>query len=142
MNFFGFGVMEIAVVGVLALIFIGPEKLPGVIRQVMQAYRQVRSLGTEWRDQVEREIGSDLRSLTGDINQGLEAFGRSVESEIQAVDAEIRDAQTQTLNPASSSTTDAAAPPSNPDLPSLSAPARAVEDDEDERPRSLDYRPG
>ena len=49
MSFFGLGLWEMLVVGVLAMIFIGPERLPGFIRQVVSAYRQIRSIGTEWR---------------------------------------------------------------------------------------------
>ncbi len=134
MNFFGIGLFEMLIIGVLALIFIGPEKLPGVIRQVMSAYRQIRSLGTEWREQVEREIGSDLRSLTQDINEGLEAFGRSVEQEIQQVDAEIRDAQAAAMEPAL---------PASAEFPALPpAPAASPDDDVDDRPKSIDYLPG
>jgi len=137
MSFFGIGPLELIIIAVLALIFIGPEKLPGVIRDLLGFYRQIRALGTEWREQVEREIGTDLRSLTTDINQGLEAFGRSIEREIEQVDAEIRDAQ-------------AAAPAPSPaverpaEFPALSAPAPAADDeDEDERKASsLDYLPG
>jgi Tat protein translocase TatB subunit len=133
MNIFGLGLPELLVVGVLALIFIGPEKLPGVIRDLMSFYRQVRSLGTEWREQVEREIGADLRSFSQDVNQGLEAFGRSIEQEIQAVDDEIRDAQ---------ATASAPLPPSRPqEFPELPAAQKADEDDDD-RPKSIDYLPG
>ncbi len=135
MSFFGLGIFEIVVIGVLALIFIGPEKLPGVIRDVMGFYRQVRSLGTEWREQVEREIGSDLRSLTRDVNEGLEAFGRSIEKEIEEVDAEIRDAQAAVM--------DDSAPRRPQEFPALPAPPAAQQDDEeDERPKSIDYLPG
>jgi sec-independent protein translocase protein TatB len=136
MSFFGLGIFELVVVGVLALIFIGPEKLPGVIKDVMGFYRQIRSLGTEWREQVEREIGSDLRDLTRDVNTGLEAFGRSIEQEIQAVDEEIKDAQAAAL--------DSTSPPlpASPDLPTLTPPPSTTPDDDDDRSRSLDYRPG
>ena len=136
MSFFGLGIFELVVVGVLALIFIGPEKLPGVIKDVMGFYRQIRSLGTEWREQVEREIGSDLRDLTRDVNTGLEAFGRSIEQEIQAVDEEIKDAQAAAL--------DSTSPPlpSSPDLPTLAPPPSAAPVDDDDRPQTLDYRPG
>jgi Tat protein translocase TatB subunit len=134
MSFFGLGVFEILVVAVLALIFIGPAKLPSVIRDLMGFYRQIRSLGNEWRDQVEREIGSDIRSLTQDVNEGLEAFGRGIESEIQQVDAEIRDAQAAALE----------TPPSNPpEFPALPpAAAKPDDEDEDEGPKSVDYIPG
>jgi len=133
MNILGLGIPELLVVGVLALIFIGPEKLPGVIRDLMGFYRQIRSLGNEWRDQVEREIGADIRSLTQDVNQGLEAFGRSIEAEIQAVDEEIKDAQAAATEPL---------PPSRPEeFPELPA-AEKADDDEDDRPKSIDYLPG
>jgi sec-independent protein translocase protein TatB len=133
MSFFGLGIFEIAIIGVLALIFIGPEKLPSVIRDLMGAYRQVRSLGTEWREQVEREIGADLRSLTQDVNQGLEAFGRSIEQEIEQVDAEIKDAQAVAM---------AQPKPANPpEFPTLPTAETKSTDDEDDRPKSIDYRP-
>ena len=133
MSFFGLGFFELLVVGILALIFIGPEKLPGVIRDLMGFYRQIRSLGSEWREQVEREIGADLRSFTQDVNQGIEAFGRSIEQEIQAVDEEIRDAQAAANEPL---------PPSRPEeFPALPAPEQPA-DDEDERLKSIDYLPG
>jgi sec-independent protein translocase protein TatB len=140
MSFLGLGIPEMLVIGVLALIFIGPERLPGVIRQVLSAYRQVRSLGNEWREQVEREIGADLRSLTEDVNVGLEAFGRSIEQQIQDVDAEIRDAQQAALGTGSTTAT----APTNPDLPELPPPAASADEDEDEEKgkRPLDYRPG
>lgn len=138
MNFFGLGLPELIVVGVLALIFIGPARLPGVIRDVMSFYRQIRALGTEWREQVEREIGADLRELTRDVNEGLEAFGRTIEQQIQAVDDEIRDAQAAAMDSGAP-----ALPPANPDLPPLPPPpAETSPDDEDEGTRPLDYRPG
>ena len=141
MSFLGLGIPEMLLIAVLALIFIGPERLPGVIRQVLSAYRQVRSLGNEWREQVEREIGADLRSLTEDVNVGLEAFGRTIEQQIQDVDAEIKDAQAAAMG------TDSTVPtvPANPDLPELAPPptASADEDEEEESgKRPLDYRPG
>lgn len=134
MSFFGLGVFEIVIIGVLALIFIGPEKLPGVIRDLMGFYRQIRSLGTEWREQVEREIGSDLRSLTRDVNEGLEAFGRSIEQEIDQVDAEIKDAQAAAL--------DGPKPPASTEFPALPPAAKPEDDDDDDRPKSIDYLPG
>jgi sec-independent protein translocase protein TatB len=133
MSFFGVGPFEMMVIAVLALIFIGPARLPGVVRDLMGFYRQIRALGTEWREQVEREIGADLRSLTGDINQGLEAFGKSIEREIEQVDAEIKDAQ--------AAATEQSSTPAPAEFPAVAAPVITDEDDDD-RPRSIDYRPG
>jgi sec-independent protein translocase protein TatB len=134
MSFFGLGLPELIIIGILALIFIGPEKLPGVIRDVMGFYRQIRSLGTEWREQVEREIGSDIRSLTSDINQGLEAFGRSIEREVEQVDAEIKDAQAAAL--------DQPAPTNPPEFPALPTASTPDDPDDDVRSKSIDYLPG
>jgi sec-independent protein translocase protein TatB len=142
MSFFGLGFLEILVIAVLALIFIGPEKLPGVIRDVMGFYKQVRSLGSEWREQVEKEIGSDIRSLTSDVNTGLEAFGRSIEREIADVDQEIRDAQASALAPSPSAPAEPAAPPARAEFPAIPVLATAADEDEEERPRSFDYLPG
>jgi hypothetical protein len=68
------------------------------------------------------------------VNQGLEAFGRSVEQEIDQVDAEIKDAQAAALEEPK--------PVNPPEFPTLpSAETKKADDDEDDRPKSLDYRP-
>jgi sec-independent protein translocase protein TatB len=148
MNILGFGLPELLIIGVLALIFIGPERLPDVARQVFSAYRQVRSLGAEWRDQVEREVGADLRGFTRDVNEGIDVFGRGIEREMRVVDAEIQEAQRTALSepiPSAPAAVGAPAPPS--EFPSVPAPKRAEDEDEtaaflrDYRPGVTDYRP-
>lgn len=138
MNLFGLGPLEVLVIAVLSLVIFGPEKLPIYIRRGLDAYRQVRALGTEWREQVEREIGGDLRELSRDMNEGLEAFGRSIEGQLRDVDDEIRSAQQAITEPLAS---ESAIPTPSESLPLIEPVEPNLDGDEDDRPVSLDYRP-
>jgi Tat protein translocase TatB subunit len=47
MNIFGMGPLELLVVLMLALVFLGPEKLPEVLGQLGKVYREVRKMTNE-----------------------------------------------------------------------------------------------
>jgi Tat protein translocase TatB subunit len=50
-SFFGIGIAELFVIAVIALIVLGPERLPGTIREVMKFSRQIRNLTSELTSQ-------------------------------------------------------------------------------------------
>lgn len=59
---FDLGMSEMAVLGVVALIVVGPKDLPKLARSVGQAYSRMRGLATEFRgalDQIAREAELD-----------------------------------------------------------------------------------
>lgn len=69
---FGISLTEILVIAVIALVVVGPQKLPGMLRTLGQGIRKLRRLTTEVRaqtgiDEILREEGIDgvheLRSL-------------------------------------------------------------------------------
>ena len=60
---FGIGLPEMIIIAVVALIFIGPDKLPGVLRslgkglvELKRATSDVRSIVQEAMQQIEAEI--------------------------------------------------------------------------------------
>lgn len=52
----GVGPIEIIVIVVLALIFLGPERLPGTIREVAKFLKQMRAIGNELTSQFSEEL--------------------------------------------------------------------------------------
>jgi sec-independent protein translocase protein TatB len=77
MNFFGMGPLELVVVLVLALVFIGPEKLPEVAAQLGKLYRDLRrvtaELSSEFNESMQ-EIQSIRTEVQGEVQslQGLD----------------------------------------------------------------------
>jgi sec-independent protein translocase protein TatB len=61
-SFFGIGFLELVFIIIFALIFLGPERLPQVLRDVINAIRKVRSMTSEITDQLNQEFG-DLADL-------------------------------------------------------------------------------
>ena len=66
---FGIGLPEMIVIAIVALVFIGPKNLPGVLRsvgrglvQLKRATNEVRTTVQDEMDQLEREI--DLKDVS------------------------------------------------------------------------------
>ncbi len=55
-NIFGIGMPELFFIAILALIVLGPKRLPGVIREVGKVIRQIRSLTNELTSQFSEEL--------------------------------------------------------------------------------------
>ena len=55
-SFFGIGVMELFVIAVIALVVLGPERLPGAMRSIANFVRQLRSVSNEFSSQFSDEI--------------------------------------------------------------------------------------
>lgn len=56
---FDIGFTELLLVGIVALIVVGPERLPGVIRTGMSYIRQIKSGFAHVKSEVERELELD-----------------------------------------------------------------------------------
>lgn len=61
-SFFGIGMMELFFIALIALIVLGPERMPGAIREVMKTIRYVRNLSNELTSQFSEEF-KDLDDL-------------------------------------------------------------------------------
>ena len=61
-SIFGIGVLEFIFILIFALIFLGPDRLPKVTRDVLQFIRRLQKLSGDLTRQVNEEIG-DLREL-------------------------------------------------------------------------------
>jgi len=102
---FDVGFLELVVVGVVALVVLGPEKLPGTIRTVALWIGRLRRSFNTIKQDIEREIGADeirrqlrneeimekfrnaqtqIKNTIKDVEKGTEEFKRNVELEAQA----------------------------------------------------------
>ena len=72
---FGIGLPEMIVIAIVALVFIGPKNLPGVLRsvgrglvQLKRATNEVRTTVQDEMDQIERDIDlKDVREAATDL---------------------------------------------------------------------------
>ncbi|MCS6827262.1 MAG: Sec-independent protein translocase protein TatB [Caldilinea sp.] len=55
-SFFGIGVMELFLIAIIALIVLGPERLPGAMRTIANFMRQLREMSNEFTSQFSEEI--------------------------------------------------------------------------------------
>lgn len=59
----GMGWPEIAVIGIVAMLVFGPERLPDLARQLGGFLRTVRQMAENAKNDLGREIGHDLSEL-------------------------------------------------------------------------------
>jgi sec-independent protein translocase protein TatB len=90
------GLSKLAIIGVVALIVIGPEKLPKVARMAGTLYGRAQRYLHDVKSEVSREIELDeLRNLQKEVQETAQSFKDSVENtiaqNIDDVDAAWRD---------------------------------------------------
>ena len=68
-SFFGIGIPELVLIVVLALVVLGPERLPGMAKDLIRAFFRVRNLSRDLTGQLEKELHLDeireVRELKG-----------------------------------------------------------------------------
>ena len=77
---FGIGLPEMIVIAIVALVFIGPKNLPGVLRsvgrglvQLKRATNEVRTTVQDEMDQIEREIDlKDVREAATNLKKDFD----------------------------------------------------------------------
>ncbi len=55
-SFFGIGLFELIMIAVVALLVLGPERLPGAMREVAKWIRQLRNLSSDFQSQFSEEF--------------------------------------------------------------------------------------
>ena len=55
-SFFGIGIFELFFIAIIALIVLGPERMPGAIREVAKYFRMLRNLSSEFTSQFSEEL--------------------------------------------------------------------------------------
>jgi len=129
---------EFLLIGVVALIVIGPKELPAVLRTLGQWTRKVRSMAADFQNQFQEAMReaemADLKKDIDDITSGIKSFDplKDVRADVEAAGKDIQSSLEQTPAPVTSvpgstdtvATTEFATPVS---LPSDPAPPPAAE---------------
>jgi sec-independent protein translocase protein TatB len=110
---FDIGFSELLVIGVVALIVIGPERLPRVARTLGHLFGRMQRYVNDVKADISREMElEELRRLQVDMKEAAQSFE-------DGVTKEIRDTETQLQSVADT----AVAPVAQPEAPTLPAPA-------------------
>lgn len=79
-SFFGLGPMELLLIIFIALIVLGPQRLPGTIREVMKYWRYFRNLSSELTSQLGEEF-KDMEDLNP--QRMLEDLAKELDEEVE-----------------------------------------------------------
>ena len=60
---FDVGLLELAVIALVAVIVLGPDRLPDLARQAAQLLHRARGLATNARDELRNELGPEYSDL-------------------------------------------------------------------------------
>lgn len=103
---FDFTFTEIALIGVVSLVVLGPEKMPGAVRSAALMIGRLKRTFSVLKDEIEKEIGADdirrqlrneeimerfketqqqIQNTVDDVNRTAEEIQRSADLEAQTV---------------------------------------------------------
>jgi sec-independent protein translocase protein TatB len=93
---FDIGFAELLLIGVVGLLVVGPEQLPGAVRTVLAWVNRFRRSFDQIRTEVRRELHNDeimqkLKAESRQLEQQVRDTTQSVEQEIQALGNEASD---------------------------------------------------
>jgi len=93
------GFSELLVIGVVALIVIGPERLPRVARTAGHLLGRFQRYVADVKADINREIElADLKKLQSSVEDAARSIEQSVKSGVEDAQKEFRDAQTALEN--------------------------------------------
>ncbi len=87
---FDFSLGELAVIGAVALIVIGPERLPKVARTAGHLMGRMQRYVSDVKSDIQREIQlEELKKLQEDVRQQAGDFERSIRNQVASVEADL-----------------------------------------------------
>ena len=91
---FDIGFSELLLIGVVALIVIGPERLPGVARTVGHLFGRMQRYVNDVKADIQREVELDeLKKLRESVEQSAREIEQSVSREFDTAEREMREVQ-------------------------------------------------
>jgi sec-independent protein translocase protein TatB len=140
---FDFSWSELLVIGIVALVFIGPKELPGVLRTLGQWMSKVRRMAGEFQNQfhdamreaelhdLKKEVDEMKATYTkfdplSDVRKDMEAAQREIETAVAGTAAE-HVAPSTSPEPAPAATEPPPAEVAHSAAPQVEAPAAAAE---------------
>jgi sec-independent protein translocase protein TatB len=87
------GLTKMALIGVVALVVIGPEKLPRVARMAGSLFGRAQRYINQVKSEVSREIELDeLRKMHKEVEEAATSAGQSMRDTVSTLDNEINSA--------------------------------------------------
>lgn len=90
---FDIGFWELLVIGVLALLILGPERLPGAVRSTAKTIRGIRNMASGFKQEMEEQFRvhelhenlkkaeeQNLKNLAPDLQESLDELKSAAES--------------------------------------------------------------
>lgn len=101
MNFLDIGIFEIMIVLIVALLVIGPQRLPEVARKMGKIYRNLKKMTGDFTKQIKEaaDLDDDIEELKGtfkSLNADVKEFSKAVNTEVDEI-KESLDAETEAL---------------------------------------------
>ena len=88
---FDIGFSELIIIGVVALIVIGPERLPKVARASGVLLGRLQRYVSDVKADISREVHlEELKKLQTEVRESARDFERSIKGEAQAIEQSVR----------------------------------------------------
>ncbi|HEX7404076.1 MAG TPA: Sec-independent protein translocase protein TatB [Usitatibacter sp.] len=90
---FDFGFSKLLLIGIVALVVIGPERLPRVARTLGALYGRLQRYVTQVKADINREIDvAELGKVKTEFENAARSFQSDVEAKVSDAEREIREA--------------------------------------------------
>jgi sec-independent protein translocase protein TatB len=115
---FDIGISELLVIGIVALVVIGPERLPRVARTLGVLFGRLQRYVAQVKSDISREMEiADLGKVKTEFENAARGFKSDIEAKAAETERDLREAQTSIERELEGKSQDAPAPD-----PALAAP--------------------
>ena len=112
---FDIGFSELLVIGIVALVVIGPERLPRVARTLGVLFGRLQRYVTQVKSDINREMDlSEINRVKNEFEGAARSFRDDMQSTVSKTESEIRDVQASIDRDLKSSATDSILPAAEP----------------------------
>ena len=105
---FDIGFAELVIIGVVALLVIGPERLPSAVRTASLWINRIRRGFNEIKAEVQQELHNDQ------VMQELKQAGEQLKEDTQSIGKDLQDSASAITDPLADLTRDAEEKPDTP----------------------------
>jgi sec-independent protein translocase protein TatB len=110
---FDVGIWELAVIGVVALVVLGPERLPKVARTAGHLFGRLQRYVAQVKSDINREMEtSELSKVKSEFESAARSFKQDIETKAAETDRELREVESSIDRQLRAGEADQAAPAS------------------------------
>jgi sec-independent protein translocase protein TatB len=121
---FDIGFSELMVIGLVALIVIGPERLPRVARTLGHLIGRLQRYVADVKADINREVELDeLRKMRDSVQQAASSIESSVHGELHKAESDLNAAAASAAGEPAAAAAGEAAPAATPETPTISGKA-------------------